>query len=379
MSTSAPRRERVERGIYRRPSGVLEVGYKDETGRLRWRTINGAVLAARKVRDDLNARRARGESIVPKAKLRFGEASQAWLVGPVLDLRDTTQAKYRCMIREHLDPRFALTTLDTISADDMASLVRELRSEGKSEATIVVILSVVAHVYKYALRRLGWSGMTPTTLMLRSERPKVSRTKRRPIFTGEQLEQTIAAATEPLPHAVCRGGPHRRAGLRAVWAHLSGHPHRGSGGRRDRVRVPGRPSRHPPTHQDRRLSSNCPHHPRAGAGAQPPPRPGTLPGPGRPCVRDRHWSSSAAAQRCACPTVGAAPGRRRRRTANVSDPASARHRRRARGSPTRHAAVDALLPTYGRVTGAPCRRERRRGGVHARTPRWDYHPCGLRT
>ncbi len=197
MTGSAPRRNRVERGIYRRASGVFEVGYKDETGRLRWRTVSGGILAARKIRDDLNARRSRGESVAPVAKLRFEEASKAWLDGPVLDLRDATQAKYRSMIREHLDPRFAQRTLDAISADDMAALVRLLREEGKSEATIAVILSVVGHVYKYSIRRLGWSGAIPTTLMLRSERPKVSQTKRRPIFTGEQLEQTIAAATEP--------------------------------------------------------------------------------------------------------------------------------------------------------------------------------------
>jgi integrase len=33
--------------------------------------------------------------------------------------------------------------------------------------------------------------------MLSSERPKVSLAKRLPIFTPEQIEQTIAAATEP--------------------------------------------------------------------------------------------------------------------------------------------------------------------------------------
>ena len=56
----APRRVRVERAIYRRPTGVLEVCFKDESGRLRWRTVEGGVLAARKLRDDLAARRARG-------------------------------------------------------------------------------------------------------------------------------------------------------------------------------------------------------------------------------------------------------------------------------------------------------------------------------
>jgi integrase len=44
---------------------------------------------------------------------------------------------------------------------------------------------------------LGWNGTILTTLMLSSERPKISLAKRRPIFVGEQLEQTIAAAREP--------------------------------------------------------------------------------------------------------------------------------------------------------------------------------------
>lgn len=64
-ASSTPRRVRVERAIYRRPTGVLEVCFKDENGRLRWRTVDGGILAARKLRDDLAARRARGESVDP--------------------------------------------------------------------------------------------------------------------------------------------------------------------------------------------------------------------------------------------------------------------------------------------------------------------------
>ncbi len=195
--TTEPRRVRVERGIYRRPTGVFEVGFKDENGRLRWRTVEGGILAARKLRDDLSARRARGETVSPNPKMRFGEASARWLDGPVLDLRETTQVKYRSIVREHLQPRFEGRRLDGISADDLARLVRELRADGKSEATIAVALAVVGRIYKFAGRRLGWNGTIPTTLMLSSERPKVSQAKRRPIFTGEQLEQTIAAAHEP--------------------------------------------------------------------------------------------------------------------------------------------------------------------------------------
>jgi integrase len=72
-----------------------------------------------------------------------------------------------------------------------------MRGQGKSEATIAVVLGVIGRIYKFAARRLGWAGTTPVTLILSSERPKVSLAKRRPIFTSEQIEQTIAAATEP--------------------------------------------------------------------------------------------------------------------------------------------------------------------------------------
>ena len=196
-SSPAPRRVRVERAIYRRSTGVLEVCFKDENGRLRWRTVDGGILAARKLRDDLAVRRARGESVAPNPRLRFGEAADRWLGGPVLDLRDTTQMKYRSMVDGHLRPRFDARRLDGIAADDVARLVRELRADGKSEATIAVAVAVIGRIYKFAARRLGWNGTIPTTLMLSSERPKVSLAKRRPIFIGEQLEQTIAAAHEP--------------------------------------------------------------------------------------------------------------------------------------------------------------------------------------
>src|SRR5947209_10658784 len=117
-SSPAPRRVRVERAIYRRSTGVLEVCFKDETGRLRWRTVDGGILAARKLRDDLGARRARGESVAPNLKLRFGEAADHWLNGPVIDLRDTTRVKYRSIVDGHLRPRFGPRRLDGVTADD---------------------------------------------------------------------------------------------------------------------------------------------------------------------------------------------------------------------------------------------------------------------
>jgi integrase len=76
-------------------------------------------------------------------------------------------------------------------------MVRDLRQDGKSEATIHAVLGAAGRIFKFAARRLGLSGVIPTSLMLPSERPKVSLAKRLPIFTPEQVEQTLAASSDP--------------------------------------------------------------------------------------------------------------------------------------------------------------------------------------
>jgi integrase len=196
-NSTTPRRARVERNIYRRPSGVYKVGFKDGSGKQRWRTVHGGITAARAVRDELVSQRARGERIANNGRLRFGDAAVRWLDGPVADLRPATQACYRNAIEQHLLSRFSARRLDAITPEDLSTCVRELRRDGLAEATIVIVVGVSNRIYRYAARRLGWAGVNPVSLMLSSERPKPSQTKRRRVFEGDELEQTIAAAGEP--------------------------------------------------------------------------------------------------------------------------------------------------------------------------------------
>jgi integrase len=193
-SSNHPRRVRVERNIYRRASGV---GFKDGSGKQRWRTVHGGITAARAARDELLARRGRGERVEVKTRRRFGDAGMAWLDGPVQDLRPRTDECYRNALNTHLLPRLAARRLDAISPDDLADLVREMREAGLSESTIAIAIGVINRVYRYAIRRLAFSGVNPVSAMLSSERPKPSQSKRRRIFEGAELEQTIAAASEP--------------------------------------------------------------------------------------------------------------------------------------------------------------------------------------
>ena len=196
-SSAAPRRVRVERNIYRRASGVYEVGFKDVAGRQRWRNVEGGSTAARAARDELLVRRSRGERIASNARLRFGDASAQWLAGPVVDLRATTQACYRNAVAQHLARRFGTHRLDRISPEDLAALVRELRADGLAESTIVIVVGVVNRIYRYAARHLGWTGTNPVSLLLPSERQKPGQSARRRLFETDELEQTVAAANEP--------------------------------------------------------------------------------------------------------------------------------------------------------------------------------------
>jgi integrase len=196
-SNADPRRVRVERNIYQRASGVYEVGFKDGGGTQRWRTVDGGITAARAVRDELLSRRARGERVASNVRLRFGDAATSWLSGPVVDLRPATQDCYRNAVNQHLLPRYAACRLDAITPEDLARLVRELRTDGLAESTIVIVIGVTNRIYRYAARRLGWSGVNPVSLMLPSERPKPSQGVRRRLFEAGELEQTIAAAEEP--------------------------------------------------------------------------------------------------------------------------------------------------------------------------------------
>lgn len=129
----APRRVRIERNIYRRATGVYEVGFKDVSGKQRWRTVDGGIQAARAVRDEFLSQRSSGERVVNNGRLRLGDAADQWLGGPVVDLRPATRACYRNAVEHHLRHRFGARRLDAIGPDDLADAVRELRGQGLAD------------------------------------------------------------------------------------------------------------------------------------------------------------------------------------------------------------------------------------------------------
>ena len=225
MSTTKPKPRRVREpgsknhNIYRRADGRLEIGYRDSTGKQRWRGPFDTVTQARGARDRILGDKASGKVVQPNPRLRFGEASMRWLGEQVVDLRETTQANYENSVRIHLRPRWGNRRLDAITVDDAAKLVRELRAEGKAESTIATILRAASRVFKFARRRCGWHGENPIGLLEAGERARVSDTPERRIYTRDELAQTLVASTEPWATlfrlASVVGG--RESELLAIW------------------------------------------------------------------------------------------------------------------------------------------------------------------
>src|SRR3954447_16775048 len=85
-SQAKPRRVRVERNIYRRADGKLEVGYRDSTSKQRWKGPFTTISAARRERDVLIGAKAKGSRVQPSPRLRFGDAADRWLAEQVVNL-----------------------------------------------------------------------------------------------------------------------------------------------------------------------------------------------------------------------------------------------------------------------------------------------------
>lgn len=196
-TTPAPRRTRIEPNVYRRADGRLEIGYRDSTSKQRWAGPFDTITQARAERDKVLGAKAKGERVQPNPRLTFEQAASRWLADQVASLRPATQTIYSNAIRNHLVPRWGRRRLDVLTVDDAANLVRELRAQGLSEWTISGVLKAASRVFKFASRRLSWAGQNPVPMLENGERPKVSQTQRRRIFTEAELTQTLSAAHEP--------------------------------------------------------------------------------------------------------------------------------------------------------------------------------------
>jgi integrase len=206
-SSSPSRRERVERGIYKRTAtrevngkmklvDLFEIGFRDAQGTQRWRRVEGGVTAARKALAEAHAARGRGERVAADPRLTFDSAADAWWSARATRLRPTTQAGYRSAL-VHLRREFGRVRLSDIAPEQVARFVAVQQAAGFKGWTIKGHLTVLSAVFKYAGRHLGFTGGNPLALLDRVERPSIEDEKPKRVLSADELRRLVESVDEP--------------------------------------------------------------------------------------------------------------------------------------------------------------------------------------
>ena len=214
------RRERVERGIYRCPNGKLEIGWRDASGRQRWKKVDGGVKAARAALAREHAKRASGGQEPENPRLTFSAAADAWWGSPASlaaqldrDLRTASALPPRPLRRD---------ASDGIGPSEVLRWLTIAKREGTAGTTLRKRLTVLGAIFDFANRHLGHPGANPVRALDRSERPKSDSEPKRTL-TDDELAELLDAI--PLPHRLlfellAETGMRKSEAAGLTWDHL---------------------------------------------------------------------------------------------------------------------------------------------------------------
>jgi integrase len=192
---TAPRRVKLEPGIYQRPDGALEIGWRDAQGKQRWRKVQGRLKAARAALAEEHARRGRGERVASDPRLTFDRAADAWWSARVVKLREQTHSAYGASLR-HLRAHFGPRRMTDITATDVANYVSQKQNAGLKGWTIKGQMTVLSSVFTYAARHMGLVAQNPVTLLDRVERPSSDDEKPKRILNADELAALLGAVDD---------------------------------------------------------------------------------------------------------------------------------------------------------------------------------------
>lgn len=191
------RRVRVERGIYRQPNGKYAVCFMFD-GKPRFRTVGYDLALARKQRETL-ARAASFGVLACAPRLSFAKLAGFWLAR--LERRvaagqraQRTLEAHRYHLHAHLLPALGEELARSITADDIACLIEELRLAGRGERTIAGALHTLNNVMRMALRN-QWIADNPISKLEHDERPHP--TRRPPRVLGQQEITALLVSCPP--------------------------------------------------------------------------------------------------------------------------------------------------------------------------------------
>jgi integrase len=196
MGSSGPGRVRVERGIYRQPNGKYAVCWR-HAGRLRFRTVGFDIAAARRERLALIAATREG-SVPVSPRLRFETVAGWWLDRfeakvAAGERHPRTLEAHRYQLDRHLLPALGRRAIASLTVEDVAELLHELRRTGRSAKTSASALATLQSVMRLA-RRCGWIVADPVELLEHDERPR-SQPRRQRVLGRAEIERLLGVCS----------------------------------------------------------------------------------------------------------------------------------------------------------------------------------------
>jgi integrase len=196
MGSSSARRVRIERGIYRQPNGKYAVCWR-HAGRLRFRTVGFDIAAARRERLALIAA-TRDGSVPVSPRLRFETVAGWWLDRfeakvAAGERHPRTLEAHRYQLDRHLLPALGRRAIASLSVDDVAELLHELRRTGRSAKTSASALATLQSVIRFALR-CGWIVADPVELLEHDERPR-PQPRRQRVLGRAEIERLLGVCS----------------------------------------------------------------------------------------------------------------------------------------------------------------------------------------
>lgn len=163
--------------------------------------------AALERQGELRGAKAKGHEPIVSSKMLFGELAESWLESKARHLRARTISYYRDALDRVLLPRFEHRRVASISADDVAQLIRDLERDGLhaidssrpkrglGHSSISNYLKPLQGVMGLAMRR-RLIGTNPFQVLTPDERPKRKEREKPFEWSDENIEALLAASSK---------------------------------------------------------------------------------------------------------------------------------------------------------------------------------------
>lgn len=138
--------------IYKRKDGRWEGRYKivNDCGVVSYRSVYAATYG--EVKTKLANEKATHQHSITKDSTLFSDLSNTWLEGSKVKVKESSYAKYRNIITNHLLPEFSNYAVSDINFEIVDSFIHKSMNKGLSAKSVRDILTVFKSILRYASR-----------------------------------------------------------------------------------------------------------------------------------------------------------------------------------------------------------------------------------